>query len=105
MFFSQDLDEQIRQAELKIEALAMRIESLDRQSDELFDDLKVTKEQLDVFIGNSSNFTEDNWVQLQELKKELDDKLKRELDNVRNPLKNKKTYSERNIGHNWLFVR
>ncbi len=105
MLLPQDLDDQIQQAESKLEALAIRMDNLDREADELFADLKVTQEQLDAFIGSPLNFTQENWVQIQELKKELDDKLKRELANIRDPLKIKKAYSERNIGQHWLYVR
>lgn len=98
-------ENQILMQEKQVQELVIRMETLDRQLDELFVDLKVTPEQLSTFLADENNFTPDNWIQLQDLRKVLQEKLQRELDNVRDPLKIKKTFSERQVGHHWIFVR
>lgn len=100
-----ELEQQINRNEKTMQELAIRIENLDRQVDEFLTELQVTPEQLSALLEKKEKFTESNWQELIKQKQELDDKLNRELKNIRNPLSAKKTYSERKIGNNWLFVR
>lgn len=105
MSLNSTLEEQIKKQEKRVQEIVIRMENLDRELDELFVDLKVTPEQLDTFISDKNNFTDENWEQLQNLRKVLEEKLQRELDNIRDPLKIKQTYSDRNVGRHWIFVR
>jgi len=91
--------------EKQIKELTIRMDNLDREVDKLLKDLDVTSEQLTSYVQNQENFTQENWQQLQEHKKQLIEKLDRELDNVQDPLQTKKAYTERQVGNNWLFVR
>lgn len=88
-----------------VHELEMRVEMLNNQVQELLAELSVSPEQLTTFVKNKDNFTEENWNTLLKQQQELDEKLKRELSNIRNPLKTKKAFAERRVEQHWLFVR
>lgn len=100
-----ELEKTIQKNELAINELSIRIDSIASQVDSLLMELNVSSEQLSAFLENKENFTEKNWNDLLKQRQELDEKLKRELANIRNPLKTKKTYSELKVQSHWLFVR
>lgn len=104
MFFDKREDKATQHEKL-IQELSIRMEQLDREIDTLLKELKVTPDQLSTFIQEKDNFTEDNWLQLQEQRRKLDEKLLCELKNVSDPLKTKKNYEGRVIGSNWIHVR
>lgn len=104
MFFDKREDKATHHEKL-IQELSIRMEQLDREIDTLLKELKVTPDQLSTFIQEKDNFTEENWSQLQEQRRKLDEKLLCELKNVSDPLKTKKNYEGRVIGSNWIHVR
>lgn len=104
MFFDKREDKATQHEKL-IQELSIRMEQLDREIDTLLKELKVTPDQLSTFIQEKDNFTEENWSQLQEQRRKLDEKLLCELKNVSDPLKTKKNYEGRVIGSNWIHVR
>lgn len=105
MLEAQDIDEIIVKTQKKIDELQIRNGKLDSDSTDLLTELKVTSDQLSQFIVKKENFTEKNWEQLQERKKEIEEKLATDLSCVRDPQKSKKALQERNVGSHWLFVR
>lgn len=105
MFIGDELEKKIQKHELAFKELMIKTDTLNQQVEELLAELNVSPEQLTTFIGNKDNFSEENWEMIVKQRKELDEKLLRELANIRNPLKNKKTYSERVVPQHWLFVR
>lgn len=100
-----ELEARIQKNALAIEELSIKIEALDRNVNALFNEMQVSPEQLAAFVGNKDNFTEEGWNALLKHRKDLDEKLMRELLNVRNPKNIKKAYAERNVQTHWLFVR
>lgn len=100
-----ELEQQIHKNALAINELGMRIENVDWHADELFKELNVSADQLAAFIENKDHFTEENWHALQQQRRALDEKLQRELANVRDPRKTKKAQAERYVAPHWLFVR
>lgn len=100
-----ELENNIQKHELAFQELMIKVDSLNEQVQELLAELGVTPEQLTHFLANQDNFSDENWQMINKQRQEFDEKLKRELANVRNPLKNKKTYSERVVPQHWLFVR
>lgn len=99
------LEAHIQKNELAIQELAIRIEALDRDVNQLLTQLNVSPDQLTTFIGNKDNFSEENWNTLLEQRKALDEKLLRELLNVSNPQKTKESLKTLNVQRHWLFVR
>lgn len=109
MFFSKDLEQNLEQGTKKndtlLRQLLIRVDALDREIKMLLDELKITPEQVSTFLENPENFTPENWEELQTERKALDDKLKRELDNIRNPSKTKKAQTDRHVAPHWLYVK
>ncbi len=105
MYSEEEIEARLNKQELDAKALALRIERLDLQVQELMEELKVDPNQLNTFIENQSNFTEENWDELRLLRQGLEEKLQRELDNIRNPLKAKETQASRRVDPSWLFIR
>lgn len=105
MFFLESLETKIKKNEQKAEALFQEILTLYQQEKIFLDELKVTPEQLTTFISAKENFTEQNWETLNFEKQKLDQKLQTELNNIRNPKKTKKAYSEKKIEGHWLYIK
>lgn len=105
MFGHDPLEEHILGHEKKVQELAIRLENIEREVSELMNELKVTSEQVTIFINDQNNFTSENWQELQNQRQILEEKLQREIANIRDPQKMKKKQAERNIGQHWLYVR
>lgn len=99
------LEKQVEKNAQTIRELAIQIENINRQTEELLKELNVSPDQLTTFINNKDAFSEENWNALTAQRKALDEKLLLELANVRNPLKAKKTFQDRQVQPHWLFVR
>jgi hypothetical protein len=99
------LEAHIQKNEQAIQELSIRIESQNRDVNELLSQLNVTPDQLSTFIENKNNFSEDNWGTLLEQRKLLEEKLLRELANVRNPNKTRDALKNLKVQPHWLFVR
>lgn len=99
------LENQIKRYNTKIEEIEIKLETLMRQEENLLNELKVTQEQLSVFISDPQNFTAENWAELSKQQSLLNEKLSRELDNIRNPQKTKQAYSSLNVKSHWLYVK
>lgn len=98
------LEKLIQKNEIAMHELTIRIENLDRLVQDLLSEMNVAPEQLTAYLEKKEHFTDDNWQELLKQKKILDDKLKQELEHIRNPLEVKKKYQER-VDKNWIFVR
>ena len=110
MFFEQKnnaniLEQLLAKQDHAMQELLIRMDVLDREVKGLMNELNVTPEQLTKYIENSDNFTPENWEELQQQRKSLDEKLKRDLENVRDPSKTKKRQADRNVAPHWLFVK
>lgn len=103
--FSQDPETYIKKNEALLRELLYRAKELEKEEEKLFSELNVTPEQISTFIEKPENFTPDNWEEIQEQKKQLNQKLDRDLKNIKNPLKTKKAYKESLIDNRWLFVK
>lgn len=100
-----EIEAHIQKNDKAIEELSLRIETLNRDVEEFLKELSVTENQLSTFLNDQNNFSNENWATILQQRKALDEKLLKELVNVSNPLKTKKTYKERNVQRNWIFVR
>jgi len=105
MFEKQDNDRKILNIEKKIQELTIRIEAQDKEDRELLKALNVSPEQLTTFVQDKTNFTDKNWKELNKQQDELDERLNRDLKNIRNVRKAEQAYSARNIDHRWIPVR
>jgi hypothetical protein len=106
MSSKEKLEDKIHKTERKLNELSIILKRLDREYQELLKELSSTPEQLKEYVANPDHFDPPIWEQLQNEKKIWDEKLNLELNSVPDPLKTKKTVSERaSIQQHWLFVR
>lgn len=110
MFFTSNKEEQIDKNinlnETKIRAMSIQLENLNREIDEFFGQLQLNIDNLSSFMSNKNNFTEQNWDELNKQKQLVEEKLQRELDNIRNPLKTKASQaSQMHVQRHWLYVK
>jgi hypothetical protein len=103
--YEEALEKHIQKNDLAIEELSIRIENLNREVETLLSELNVSHEQLSAYVEHRENFSDENWETLQKERKALDEKLLRELINVRDPRKAQKAMKELRIQPHWLFVR
>lgn len=110
MFFSQQpeekLENQSTKNDLTLQELLIRIDGLDRQVKAFMDELEITPTQISEFVNNRENFTPENWEELENQRKMLDEKLDLELRNIRNPKHTQKNFSaQAGVQQHWIFVR
>lgn len=105
MDLERDIEAKLLKQQQESKALELRIEALNREVTDLMQELEVHPEKLRTFVEDSSNFTSDNWSELQRLTAEMDQKLQCELNNIPNPKNTQKKQAERQVQSHWLFVR
>lgn len=98
-------EEQILSNEAQLKKLLIEIEALQKQTNELFSELKMTPEQFAAYVENKENFSPSEWEMLQEQKKKLDQKLTLSLNSIKNPQKTRQAFEDLNNSRNWLFVK
>lgn len=99
------MEQQIRQQEEKIRKLSLMIENQDREVNEFLQQQNIVPEKVGKFLENSENFCEESWSTLNQEKQKLEEKLHRDLTNIRNPKKTKKSYASLHVERHWLHVR
>ncbi len=98
-------DDSLEKHEQKIQELELENERLRLKMEKYFFDLGVTPEEVNAFMNNSANFSDDTWEKLQYCRQTLDEKLTLDLKNIRNVKKAKKSYSDLNLPSYAIFVR
>ncbi len=99
MFFKVNTDQKIAQIETEMEAW-------DLETKELFDELGISPEQLDAYMGNAENFVPEDWDEMQKQLKAGEDETCRQVDSVKDPESVKKAYaSQAQVQPGWFFVR
>lgn len=89
----------------KIKSLEIQLENLEKEENAFLKLLNVTHEKLTAFLKDKKNFSSENWNQVVSHKQKLDEKLLREIENVRNPQKAKRAYNSLKVGSHWLHVK
>lgn len=98
-------EKKIQEHDLKIQEIGIQLEDLNREVDAFFNVLDINLDRVAAFASNSANFHPEDWDKLVEQRSQLQEKLQRTLDNVRNPKKVKSAYSSLNVPQHWLYVR
>jgi DNA-binding transcriptional MerR regulator len=106
MSLEQKMDEKFHTTQIKMKELSIEMGKLELEHQKLMKNLGLTPEEIQAFASNESNYSPPIWEQLQQEKKQLDEKLNLSLNNIRDPNKVKKTLSETaSIQSHWIFVR
>ncbi len=93
---------QQRTIDQRIDDLDIEIEAMAEESREHFWELGISLEEIDVYINNPNHFSEETWELLQSNLSRLEEKLKRDLDNIRDPKATKASYKERQAPSHWI---
>lgn len=88
--------------------LMLQHEKLHRDIESLFEELKVSPEQLTAYIENPKNFPGKTWDRLQEEKQKLKDSFERKIADLRKkspPSPKKDPRDPVSPANHWIFVR
>lgn len=105
MFNLTNLEQEKEKQELKIENLILDFERLNVTVEQFFKENGLSEESVTQFNANKDHFTDEAWDKLNEERLKLEEKLKTQLELIRNPKAAQKKYAERYIAPHWLFVR
>lgn len=97
MFFKEN-------GEKEVEQLLRRDKEVSEQIMRLFEDLQFTPEQLENYLSNRENFTAEEWEFMEVRRREMEEKLERDLENIPNPEKTKEAYKLRRQTSNWIQI-
>lgn len=100
------VDEETQKHLSKIKELVIQLEKLENDEKEFLREFNITEEEISSYLDKKENFSEEEWQELAQQKKLLDDKLKNSLAAIRDPRKAKRSYSSlQNVQRHWLHVR
>lgn len=102
LFGKDDLGKRIEANDKKLQELQAKIAELDRETEEVFEQLEVTPEQIEKFLSDKNNFSDSDWEEIQRQIADIEAKAISQRDII----KVRRAYKERSeIQRNWLFVR
>jgi hypothetical protein len=106
MTLKRQLEQDIEEMQLKMSKLAIEIDQFNFEYEELFSGLELTPEQLTEHMTNPENFSAEEWEEIQQEKKKLDEKLMLDLSHIPDLKKTKQTSKDLSlIQSHWIFVR
>ncbi len=103
--------EEKRANELKImqqtiNELQILSENLNRNYQNVLQELQISQEEFTLFVTNPNNFTEKEWKEMHQAEEEMKQLITAQLTEVVNPKATKQKYAQRSqIKNNWIFVR
>lgn len=89
----------------KLKEMSLLVEKLDRDVEQLFKERNIDPLQVTQFLAEKENFSESEWVEIQEANRALNKELEVALQNIRDPRKAQKAQSDRHVQPHWLYVR
>ncbi len=104
MFFD-SLEEKSRRNKQKLKELMIRNEKMDQDLDKLFNDYDINPDEVIDYLQKKENFTDKQWDEIGEAQQILDERLKVELKNVKDPRKTQQAQNDRLVRPHWLYVR
>jgi uncharacterized membrane-anchored protein YhcB (DUF1043 family) len=106
MSLEEQLKEKIQKTERKMKELALHLEHLDRNYQQLLQEMALSSNQMEEDIQNADNFSPEVWEALENERRQLEEKLDLDLKCIRDPFKLKQAFQEQGaIKQHWLFVR
>ncbi len=102
----EEINKKIQATENRMRECSLSLERLNQEYQQLLNDLGLTQEQLKARVENRDHYTPQEWEEMQQEQKRLDEKLNLELAHLTDPLKTKEAFSSvKTIQQHWLFVR
>lgn len=98
-------DDSFKKNETLLKELLLRHQSEESHFEELFEQYKISDEDLSIFLSNPEHFDSESWKAMQYLREELQHQLSRRLSMVKDPLKAKKKYNDLRRSQHWIPVK
>lgn len=95
----------ISKNEKQLKELIQLSNAQEAQFEELYRQHQISKDELIAFLADPKNFDEPTWRAMQQIRSEFNDQLKAKLNQIKDPLKAKKSYSDLKTAQQWIFVR
>ncbi len=106
MFQNDTPRDNIKKNDNKIREVSIRLTAIQREIEDLFNELGMTPEELQSYLSMSENFTPEEWQEIQNKTKETEMKLAEGDILDADPRETKKKRNETGqINNTWLFVR
>lgn len=99
-----DEEKNIKNEKMLKELLLKSIEH-DAHFEKFYEEHGISKKQLMDFLADPKNFDEQTWEMMQEIRAEINQEIESKLNQIRDPLKTKKTYSDLKSAQQWILVR
>lgn len=101
--FQSHKDKQCEKTESKIRELEVQLESMKRESAELYKLIGLTPEEMDKYLASEEHFLPDDWEEIQKRMTELDKQLNESLEKLRDPLDSFQRYTDtKGVQRSWL---
>jgi len=104
MFFD-TLEQNTIRLDKKIKEICIQTEKLNSDIKNYFNENNINPVEVALYLENKENFSDEEWEYIQDTRKKLDERLNLNLANIKDPRKAKKSYNDRLVQPNWLFVR
>lgn len=95
-------DEDIKRFEDSVSKMNGLVDSMYQQYYDMCKELGIAPEQLEQFLNDSDNFTPQQWQEMQQQKKQLEEDFERTLANVSTPEEKQQKYKELQQRMHWI---
>lgn len=103
MFF-ENSEEKAKKLDLKINELNASLQEIYQEIDSFLENNNISSVELDKY-ENKENFSDQEWELIVEIRKNLQEIIKKDLYKINNPNQVKKSYEELRLSSNWISMR
>lgn len=100
-----NIEEIIERNRKDIELLEEKYSRLQEETQELYNKLGLSAEELKSYLANPSNFSSKSWKFLQMQKEKQNQEYERDVAIIKDSVTKEQRFKARNIPNNWIFVR
>jgi hypothetical protein len=104
MFFQKEesIDEKISKADKELSNLEEMMLDTEKSCKKLMDEMGTNIDQVQAFLGNRDNFSDEEWDKIQGDRATFAKKVEREINNIDHPSRKKRAFEDlKNIRGNW----
>ena len=97
-------EEAFAKNEKLLKELIKRSDEQEAWFENFYKEHNISKEEIFTFLSDPRNFDEKTWEAMQKMRLKFQEEIQRELDNIKDPLKTKKTYNELHNSKRWIPI-
>jgi len=101
----QSQEQKEKEFERKLKQLEIEEDSLSQETVKLFESLGITPKQIEQLFHQSDFLSKEEIVELESMRRQLEEKLKQQVENLHDPKKTEEEYKKRRLPPNALFCR